>query len=101
MQFLCRLIVFLYKQSIVVSWEPPPENVRNGQITGYKIRYKQREDGTADSVTTDGSRRSIELTGKLFTYFISETIHEGAHVLSERNVGFNLEFDLGLRMLGS
>lgn len=48
-----------------MSWEPPAEGTRNGQITGYKIRYKPRgERGAGDSVTTDGSRRSFELNGE-------------------------------------
>jgi len=47
-----------------VSWEPPSEGTRNGQITGYKIRYKPRgERGAGDSVTTEGTRRSFELNG--------------------------------------
>jgi neogenin len=50
--------------SIAVSWEPPPDGTRNGIITGYKIRYKPRGDRSGgEMVTTDGSRRSHELTG--------------------------------------
>jgi hypothetical protein len=65
-----RLSVSVTFKAIVVSWEPPPEGARNGQITGYKIRYKQRgERGAGDSATTDGSRRSYELTGNFLTLY--------------------------------
>ncbi|ELU03642.1 hypothetical protein CAPTEDRAFT_17814, partial [Capitella teleta] len=47
--------------SLVLRWEPPPEEDQNGRITGYKIRYKKRgEQGS--SVTTDGNRRMYALT---------------------------------------
>jgi len=48
-----------------VSWQPPPAHSRNGRITGYKIRYKQRGDGTgSENVVKDGNSRSHEITGK-------------------------------------
>ncbi|XP_021962804.1 neogenin isoform X2 [Folsomia candida] len=40
--------------SIVVRWEPPPVEFRNGIITGYKIKYKQKKK-RAETVTTDGN----------------------------------------------
>lgn len=53
----------IYLQSLVVRWERPPDNERNGVITGYKIRYKKRGTRKGDSVTTDGNRRLYALTG--------------------------------------
>lgn len=54
-------------QSIVVTWEPPPDGSQNGIITGYKIRYKQKLRGerSGNTVTTDGNLHIMELTGRL------------------------------------
>ncbi|XP_021359106.1 neogenin-like isoform X7 [Mizuhopecten yessoensis] len=49
-------------ESIIVRWEPPPEDSQNGVITGYKIKYKKRGDSRAETVTTDGNRRLYALT---------------------------------------
>ncbi|KAL5020555.1 hypothetical protein ScPMuIL_003447 [Solemya velum] len=54
--------------SIIVHWEPPPEDSQNGIITGYKIRYKKSRRGLGtgsrrgDTVTTDSNRRLYVLT---------------------------------------
>ena len=45
-----------------MRWEPPPEESQNGLITGYKVRYKVRGGRKGETVTTDGNRRSYELT---------------------------------------
>ena len=60
--------VYVILQSIIVSWEAPPDDSQNGVITGYKIRYKERGEKGGDTVTTDGSRRVFDLIGMLF-YF--------------------------------
>uniref|UniRef100_A0A8B9JLY0 DCC netrin 1 receptor n=1 Tax=Astyanax mexicanus TaxID=7994 RepID=A0A8B9JLY0_ASTMX len=31
----------IYSRSIKVSWQPPPTNLQNGFITGYKLRYRK------------------------------------------------------------
>ncbi|KAK3580125.1 hypothetical protein CHS0354_034065 [Potamilus streckersoni] len=47
--------------SIVVRWEPPPDDECNGQITGYKVRFK-KQGASGETVTTDGNRRLYALT---------------------------------------
>ncbi|KAL3885049.1 hypothetical protein ACJMK2_025148 [Sinanodonta woodiana] len=47
--------------SIVVRWEPPPDDECNGQITGYKVRFK-KQGANGETVTTDGNRRLYALT---------------------------------------
>ncbi|CAC5395681.1 NEO1 [Mytilus coruscus] len=47
--------------SLILRWEPPPEETRNGIITGYKIRFKKRTDMRSRTVTTDGNRRLYAL----------------------------------------
>ncbi|KAF0313218.1 Neogenin [Amphibalanus amphitrite] len=52
--------------SVVLHWQPPPPEQRNGHITGYKIRYKLQSGGggqRAQTVVTDASRRTHTLTG--------------------------------------
>lgn len=44
-----------------MRWEPPPEETRNGLITGYKIRFKKKTDMRSRTVTTDGNRRLYAL----------------------------------------
>jgi neogenin len=47
-------------QSIAIRWEPPDEEERNGQITGYKIRYRiGKKNWQVD--TTPGNVRYYEL----------------------------------------
>lgn len=51
---------FLSPQSITVHWEPPPEEERNGQITGYKIRYRKLRE-SPQVKTTPANVRHFEL----------------------------------------
>lgn len=49
-------------QSITVRWQPPPPEEQNGQITGYKIRYrKQKKHVQVSMETTPGNVRHFEL----------------------------------------
>ncbi|XP_013387953.1 neogenin isoform X2 [Lingula anatina] len=50
--------------SILIQWEPPYSDERNGLITGYKIKYRQRgQSGKAHTIMTDGDRRLYSVTG--------------------------------------
>ncbi|KAF6024356.1 fra [Bugula neritina] len=50
--------------SIMLKWSPPPPDTVNGQLTGYKIRYKAKDSfGRASSYTTDADARSHEVGG--------------------------------------
>jgi len=55
-------------QSVVVRWEPPPDGSQNGIITGYKIRYRKRNEKSGETVTTDGSRRVYDITGNIIRW---------------------------------
>ncbi|XP_075166730.1 neogenin protein frazzled isoform X3 [Haematobia irritans] len=48
--------------SITIHWEPPSEEERNGQITGYKIRYRKLKDAPQVK-STPGNVRFYELGG--------------------------------------
>ncbi|KAL1140726.1 hypothetical protein AAG570_000656, partial [Ranatra chinensis] len=50
--------------SVIVRWEPPPREGRNGVITGYKVRYRMKGGrGRSETVTTGGDIRMYVLTG--------------------------------------
>ncbi|CAO1297536.1 unnamed protein product [Diamesa hyperborea] len=46
--------------SIIIRWESPPEEFRNGQITGYKIKYRKMKKAVQVE-TTPGNVRFHEL----------------------------------------
>ncbi|XP_058986961.1 neogenin isoform X4 [Musca domestica] len=48
--------------SITIHWEPPAEEERNGQITGYKIRYRKLKDAPQVK-STPANIRYYELSG--------------------------------------
>ncbi|KAL9919893.1 neogenin protein frazzled isoform 5-T13 [Glossina fuscipes fuscipes] len=48
--------------SITIHWEPPSEEERNGQITGYKIRYRKLKDAPQVK-STPANIRYYELNG--------------------------------------
>ena len=41
--------------SVVLHWEPPPPEHRNGPLTGYRIRYKVQTGGGARPHTVNGT----------------------------------------------
>lgn len=43
-------------QSIMLRWQPPPLNGQNGEITGYKIRYRKGSRRSEASETTGGTQ---------------------------------------------
>jgi len=54
-------------QSIIVRWDPLPEEVTNGIITGYRIRYRQNKDRRQTIVAVDGSQAQCILASKFST----------------------------------
>lgn len=48
-------------KSILVQWEPPPPETKNGDITGYKIKYKKSGRKKANTITTAANDRSLIL----------------------------------------
>lgn len=43
-------------QSIMLRWQPPPLNGQNGEITGYKIRYRKGSRRSEAAETTGGTQ---------------------------------------------
>lgn len=53
----------------MIHWQPPPPATQNGQITGYRIRYRKasrKSDVTETFV--NGEQLSQLIEGKLLTY---------------------------------
>jgi len=51
-------------QSIIVRWDPLPEEFTNGIITGYRIRYRQNKDRRQTIVAVDGTQAQCTLSRK-------------------------------------
>ena len=53
--------------SITASWQLPPENARHGNITGFKLFYKEKDSvGSPLNITiNDGGSYTKDITGLL------------------------------------
>lgn len=53
MLILSYFLLCLVPQSIMVQWQPPPPGTQNGELTGYKIRYRKagRKGDAAEIIT--------------------------------------------------
>ncbi|XP_026175885.1 neogenin 1a isoform X7 [Mastacembelus armatus] len=50
-------------KSIMLRWQPPPLNGQNGEITGYKIRYRKGSRRSEAAETTGGTQLSKLIDG--------------------------------------
>lgn len=57
--------------SLEISWDPPPLSHRNGRITNYTIKYREKGE-QATFLTVDGNKLSVRLHNlkKYTTYFV-------------------------------
>ncbi|XP_012155475.1 neogenin isoform X4 [Ceratitis capitata] len=83
--------------SVTVHWEPPAEEERNGQITGYKIRYRKLKD-TPQVKSTPANIRYFELNGlerhSEYQIKIAAMTVNGSGPFTEWNRVMTLENDL-------
>nr|XP_036223423.1 neogenin isoform X9 [Bactrocera oleae] len=83
--------------SVTVHWEPPAEEERNGQITGYKIRYRKLKD-TPQVKSTPANIRYFELKGlerhSEYQIKIAAMTVNGSGPFTEWNRVMTLENDL-------
>ena len=68
-------IVSTTSSSITLSWEPPPANCQNGEITGYQILFTNQsnlspEEWSADNVSVIAVGATIEGLEIFTEYFI-------------------------------
>uniref|UniRef100_A0AAR2J5L9 Neogenin 1 n=1 Tax=Pygocentrus nattereri TaxID=42514 RepID=A0AAR2J5L9_PYGNA len=84
-------------RSIMVRWQPPPLGSQNGELTGYKIRYRKggRKGEAAEIMTTqlsqliDGLERGTE-----YSFRVSATTVNGSGPATEWLTGETFESDL-------
>ncbi|GAA6218920.1 neogenin isoform X6 [Lates japonicus] len=50
-------------KSIMLRWQPPPLNAQNGEITGYKIRYRKGSRRSEAAETTGGNQLNKLIDG--------------------------------------
>ncbi|KAL8173790.1 UNVERIFIED_CONTAM: hypothetical protein K2H54_025471 [Gekko kuhli] len=49
--------------TVIVSWEPPPQDAHNGIIKGYQVWFLGNETHGGSNRTVDGGTHSLEATG--------------------------------------
>jgi len=57
-------------QSIVVRWDPLPDELTNGIITGYRVRYRQNRDRQQIVVAVDGTQAQCTLSSESICIFL-------------------------------
>uniref|UniRef100_A0A8K9UB39 Neogenin 1b n=1 Tax=Oncorhynchus mykiss TaxID=8022 RepID=A0A8K9UB39_ONCMY len=85
-------------QSIMVRWQPPPPGAQNGEITGYKIRYRK---GTrkSEAAETTGGTQLFQLIdglerGTEYTFRVSAITVNGSGPATEWSTAETFESDL-------
>ena len=69
--------------SLILAWDPPEEHHRNGEITGYVIKYQQTSTSSAEEmITVGGDVRELELndvgTGVTYRFTIAAQTINGS-----------------------
>uniref|UniRef100_A0A8K9WU68 Neogenin n=1 Tax=Oncorhynchus mykiss TaxID=8022 RepID=A0A8K9WU68_ONCMY len=84
--------------SIMVRWQPPPPGAQNGEITGYKIRYRK---GTrkSEAAETTGGTQLFQLIdglerGTEYTFRVSAITVNGSGPATEWSTAETFESDL-------
>ncbi|KAM9422670.1 neogenin 1a isoform 25-T25 [Salvelinus alpinus] len=85
-------------KSIMVRWQPPPPGAQNGEITGYKIRYRK---GTrkSEAAETTGGTQLFQLIdglerGTEYTFRVSAITVNGSGPATEWSTAETFESDL-------
>ncbi|CAL8352363.1 unnamed protein product [Merluccius merluccius] len=85
-------------KSIMVRWQPPPPGTQNGEITGYKIRYRK---GTrkSEAAETTGGTQLYQLIdglerGTEYTFRVSAATLNGTGPATEWSTAETFESDL-------
>jgi neogenin len=60
----------------MIRWQPPPADAQNGEIIGYKIRYRKGTRKSEVAEITSGSQLYQLIDGKLM-FFTPESPHPG------------------------
>uniref|UniRef100_A0A4W5Q8C8 Fibronectin type-III domain-containing protein n=1 Tax=Hucho hucho TaxID=62062 RepID=A0A4W5Q8C8_9TELE len=87
----------------MVRWQPPPPGAQNGEITGYKIRYRK---GTrkSEAAETTGGTQLFQLIdglerGTEYTFRVSAITVNGSGPATEWSTAETFESDLDGKIL--
>ncbi|XP_062327048.1 neogenin 1a isoform X2 [Osmerus eperlanus] len=85
-------------KSIMVRWQPPPPGTQNGEITGYKIRYRKGSRKSEAAETTRGTQLSQLIEGlergTEYTFRVSAITVNGTGPATEWTTAETFESDL-------
>ncbi|XP_056595859.1 neogenin isoform X2 [Triplophysa dalaica] len=87
----------LNSTSIMVRWQPPPSGSLNGELMGYKVRYRKglRRADSMEITTTQLSQIIDGLErGKVYTFRVSAATENGSGPASEWTAAETFENDL-------
>jgi hypothetical protein len=56
--------LFFFLQNVIVSWKPPPEHTRNGELIFYRVEYRSKLDTVTKNMLVPAKRNELVLTGK-------------------------------------
>ncbi|XP_061617157.1 neogenin 1a isoform X3 [Phyllopteryx taeniolatus] len=85
-------------KSIMLRWQPPPSNSQNGEITGYKIRYRKGSRRSETAETTGGTQLSKLIDGlergTEYSFRVSATTVNGTGPATDWTPAETFESDL-------
>ncbi|XP_029000771.1 neogenin 1a isoform X3 [Betta splendens] len=85
-------------KSILLRWQPPPLNGQNGEITGYKIRYRKGSRRSEAAETTGGTQLNKLIDalerGTEYSFRVSATTVNGTGPATEWVTAETFESDL-------
>uniref|UniRef100_A0A3Q3VVC7 Uncharacterized protein n=1 Tax=Mola mola TaxID=94237 RepID=A0A3Q3VVC7_MOLML len=85
-------------KSIMLRWQPPPPNGQNGEITGYRIRYRKGSRRSETSETTGGSQLFKLISGlergTEYSFRVSAVTVNGTGPATEWTTAETFESDL-------
>ncbi|XP_061671264.1 neogenin 1a isoform X6 [Syngnathoides biaculeatus] len=85
-------------KSIMLRWQPPPSNSQNGEITGYKIRYRKGSRRSETAETTGGTQLSKLIDGlergTEYSFRVSATTVNGTGPATDWTTTETFESDL-------
>jgi hypothetical protein len=57
-----RLISFVFfLQNVIVSWKPPPEHTRNGELIFYRVEYRSKLDTVTKNMLVPAKRNGKQM----------------------------------------
>ncbi|TNN53157.1 Neogenin [Liparis tanakae] len=99
----CRSFLFTPPLGIMLRWQPPPLSGQNGEITGYKIRYRKGS-RRSEAAETTGGTQLLKLIdglerGTEYSFRVSAMTVNGTGPATEWTATETFESDLDVKQL--